>query len=76
MTRGLPSPLWSWSSLTHTLHGWWCQERHWRTWKLMLVTPNTLEWSCRRCGRTWSLARGIIDEDYRRVTFAKSSRAE
>jgi hypothetical protein len=58
MTRGLPSRTWSWSRLTHTLRGLWCTERHWREWKLMLTTPNTIELSCRKCGRTWRLARG------------------
>jgi hypothetical protein len=58
MTRGLPSRIWSWSRLTHTLRGWWCQQRHWRKWKLMMTTPNTIEFSCRCCGRSWTLARG------------------
>jgi hypothetical protein len=58
MTRGLPSRTWSWSLLTRALRHWWCQQRYWPEWKLMLATPNTLEFSCRRCGRTWTLARG------------------
>jgi hypothetical protein len=57
MTHGLPNRLWTWPSLTHALRRWWCQERHWRHWKLLEWGPNATYWSCRRCGRTWRLVK-------------------